>query len=96
MEIYKNLYFSGVISIQDCKNQEFERQLIEPQLKEVIDLNQAEYFDDNGDWQLVYSPIEFNQQHGPLKFQEYQLSQQQLREAAITLSAFRKKMLERS
>ena len=52
--------------------------------------------DDQEDWQLLFSPIEFNELHRPLNFQEYSLQEQQLRQAAIKLTQFRKKMLQRS
>ena len=48
--------------------------------------------DSNDHMLLVFDPIAFNEEHRPLKFERYRLSNEQLRNYAVKLTQIRKRI----
>jgi hypothetical protein len=71
---YKNLYWTGVVSIQSWQEGVVERRLIEPDVKEEVALYEDLEFDVAEGFQFHFNPIDFNNQHKPLLFKHYELS----------------------
>jgi hypothetical protein len=73
---FKNLYWSSVISLQRWQLGEVRRRPIGPDVKEETDLYADLEVDDQDGWVMHFNPIEFNNLHKPLKFEQYRLTQE--------------------
>ena len=93
---YKNLYWTGVVSIQSWQEGVVERRLIEPDVKEEVALYEDLEFDVAEGFQFHFNPIDFNNQHKPLLFKHFELSMEQLREYAVVLTSIRRNILEKA
>ena len=63
--------------------------MIGPDVKEEMDLYADLEVDEEDGWTMYFNPIEFNNLHKPLKFEQYRLTQDQLHSYAVDLTDIR-------
>lgn len=87
---FRNLYWSGIVSIQTWNPGEAERSLIGPALKVEKELYDDLEVDADDGWELLFNPIEFNNEHKPLLLENYKLSKEELHKYAAQLTQIRR------
>ena len=93
---FRNLYWTGLISLQDIAEERHERRSLAPDIIESLNtlLEMEQSVDQRLD--VLFDPAEFSQTNPAPIRREYQLDDEALREWAIRGTAIRKKFREKA
>ena len=83
---FRNLYWSGVVSLQLPLPGGNERRPIGPDVLREKELYEDLEEDHNEGWQLLFDPQDFNDRHKPLSMAKFALPKQLLYEKATALT----------
>ena len=93
---YKRLFWSRICTLQTALTQSYTRYSIEDDLLEELQQYDDRYVQEDDDWELLYSPKDFNDEFKPLAIDKYKLTQEQLRQYAVQLSQIRQRITEKA
>ena len=78
LEFYNHLYWTRLISLEDYREGEDRKYPLGPDIVEECQAIANLEEEDNHSWAPLYEPTEFNEEHKPLKLEQYKLPKEDL------------------
>ena len=76
--MFRNLYWSRVVSLQRYSQEQEKRWALEDDIKEMQENLRPEEGAEENEWEPVFDPTAFERKHQPLKLEDYRLGEEAL------------------